>query len=983
MRPPARNRQLLPVALGCLFAVLGLCVALGFLPARAQSPGAEQPAAPTLVVTHVEDAHVSLGEPKQNFGSDPALRVMSDVEALTADVALLQFDLSALPRGAQVLSATLTLYQTDAPTPNGAQTIFANNSEWKEASVTWRNRPKLPNKVLPSLFTTPQQAGVFVPVDVTRFVRAWTGSGGQPNKGFSIQADSTNGPVERRYGSRESEHPPRLAVAYRLPAVRVCAESSDSCAPVAGAEVYNLDTGTVNATDAAGYVVNADSLALGDDLWVRRAAGTDHGATLYHTTGSLVTVEAGAFQGDPAEMRLVVSAARPLYVRDLKVSAQWYVDGDPALRDYLRDQLMAASNALYDFTDGQFVLGKIEVLQNGEGWADADVHIYANNTLAPKAVVGGSVLTDTPDVQATLPLVYIPGNVSIGSYWNRFRTPPGQVNTVDGQTVPPEVTQDDWSLALAHELGHWLLFLFDTYTDVEGSPDRTLAESCLGSAMGDVYRKENHTFVSSQSYWEQYCSHTEAYARLQGRNEWDTIAAWHPWVVKPAEQPAAELAAQFAALDAAAASAGAEELPEALAPPAPLTTVLFVPPASPPGQVAGSAYALQYQDGEAASGEARAFTFRDGRIFDQGKPPKNGVTLTVAGAQVGDRLCVYDVNDFTDDGETPRHQFGCEVIEAGDAELVMTKDLVWQPAVAIEQAGPQEVRLRITQTVEGPPLTLTARLYPEDGPLLQEATFSLTPEGSATITLNLGVPVPPLFVQIFVDEPDGEPATRREVVTDRGVGGGGAFGPKRLYGGVMVQSPNGVAAFQNETPVALAEGESIAWQSVHTAPVPPEGQQMSGQPYGLDAFPPALADDGQIQIQYTGPAATGEPNPAQAAASLFFWNGQQWEKLPTEVTTRVNASAGSVGETVASAPSRGVGLYALFLDEQALPVVTPTPDPGTTPDPNVTPEPGVRPEPGVTPQPGVTPNLGLKPPPGGQGPDMTNQTFLPLIGAPE
>jgi hypothetical protein len=198
------------------------------------------------------------------------------------------------------------------------------------------------------------------------------------------------------------------------------------------------------------------------------------------------------------------------------------------------------------------------------------------------------------------------------------------------------------------------------------------------------------------------------------------------------------------------------------------------------------------------------------------------------------------------------------------------------------------------------------------------------------------------------------------------VGGGGAFGPRRLYGGVMVQSPDGVAAYQKETPVELAEGESIAWQSVAAAPDPPADQQLSGQPYGLDAYPPALADGGQVQIQYTGESVSGAPDPAQAAAAVFFWNGQEWEKLPTEVTTRVNTVDGVSGDTVASAPSRGVGLYALFLDKDALPPpppVTPTPDPGTTP----------------TPLPIVTPT----PPPAGPGQEVTNQTFLPLIGAPQ
>ncbi|MCB0147138.1 MAG: hypothetical protein KDE01_05740, partial [Caldilineaceae bacterium] len=54
-------------------------------------------------------------------------------------------------------------------------------------------------------------------------------------------------------------------------------------------------------------------------------------------------------------------------------------------------------------------------------------------------------------------------------------------------------------------------------------------------------------------------------------------------------------------------------------------------------------------------------------------------------ARLGDRLCVYDINDHAESPDTPRHQFGCEIIAAGDAELAMTLNPAWRPQVTMTQ----------------------------------------------------------------------------------------------------------------------------------------------------------------------------------------------------------------------------------------------------------------------------------------------------------
>ena len=62
---------------------------------------------------------------------------------------------------------------------------------------------------------------------------------------------------------------------------------------------------------------------------------------------------------------------------------------------------------------------------------------------------------------------------------------------------------------------------------------------------------------------------------------------------------------------------------------------------------------------------------------------------------------------------------------------------------------------------------------------------SLARNGDTWSTIfNLPAPVEPVYLQLWVEEAPAAPQTRREVVSDRGTGGNGAFGPARLHGGV-------------------------------------------------------------------------------------------------------------------------------------------------------------------------------------------------------
>ena len=130
---------------------------------------------------------------------------------------------------------------------------------------------------------------------------------------------------------------------------------------------------------------------------------------------------------------------------------------------------------------------------------------------------------------------YTPGYVSMGSYWNRFGTPPNQVNIYQGSVIAAGNAGRRLVHRLAHELGHYLLYLFDTCTDKDGKSSEAIAAQCTGSAMGNAYALQNHAFVSDLAHWTAACNQTEAYHRLNGRTEWATIAGWYSFISVPTQ----------------------------------------------------------------------------------------------------------------------------------------------------------------------------------------------------------------------------------------------------------------------------------------------------------------------------------------------------------------------------------------------------------------------------------------------------------------
>jgi PKD repeat protein len=140
------------------------------------------------------DAKVRSTRSDRNYGSADDLRLRDGAHVWES---FLRFDVSGLP--AAVISAKLRLYVTDGSADGG--TLFATNSGWSEATITYSTRPPLVEPPIGNL--GPVSNGTWVEIDVTSQV---SGNGAFA---FGLSSTSSNSAF---FSSREGANPPELVI---------------------------------------------------------------------------------------------------------------------------------------------------------------------------------------------------------------------------------------------------------------------------------------------------------------------------------------------------------------------------------------------------------------------------------------------------------------------------------------------------------------------------------------------------------------------------------------------------------------------------------------------------------------------------------------------------------------------------------------------------------------------------------------------------
>jgi hypothetical protein len=701
---------------------------------------------------------------------------------------------------------------------------------------------------------------------------------------FKPQPNSTPGPYLRGYVSTETFYPFRV----RGTQVRVLSGTL----PISGAIVYKLPAGADKGglplgssdspftTDNNGYLQGRGEIAIGDTL-VALLPVSPPGWTevfsddveLYYTNISPTPTGLAAYTvSQPGVQMLTVSADKPLLLFNLDVSLEWDARNDPTYLNKLKADLQRTSEFLFDLTNGQAALGRINLFQNRHNWLDAHIRVYANNRLRPYAALGGlvtQVLTD-PLVST---LSYDLGQVHMGATWNRFGDASG------------DNLAEDWARALAHELGHYLFFLDDHYLGWDNDNLLTPVEGCFG-IMADAYRDDFTEFHPGGPNWTDQCQNTLANQEA-GRFDWQTIQTFYP------------LNAPASAND----NPGPTSLPLAL------TQIQVSEPSSPANTLPVPNFYLKHNgDRYLPSPNARAFLFQDRRLIDLGSPIEDKVIAR--GARPGDRLCLYELE---------AERFGCKDISLGsDDQLVINDYPGWRPDLIVTPVTTKTIALSVANLSNVQSLQAQLFLSDDDAPDPQPLN-PLGPNYSGTFDDLDRFSTPALEGYFHVTgliNINGQP-TSVEAITDYAIGGNPTNHKSTNHKSTNHKSTNHKSTNHKSAPVVSADGQVIlsgrdltfgpnqfyALQAATIVSPTLPWATVVGQGYRLltSANAPDLSE-ASISFNYLGrdvPAGTEN----QDWLRIHYFDGNAWQALPTRLDTRHN---------IASAPAQGEGLYALM-----------------------------------------------------------------------
>ncbi len=177
-----------------------------------------------------QDAEIWDQSPNNNYGASAETWVSSAASDTTRS--LLRFNTGAIPAGAQILQATLSLERQSGSGADQPVSAHRIRNSWSEDSVTWNEREAGTNWDMPgadfdiaAIATTPVgPANQRYAWNITPLVQGWV-DGSYPNHGVALVAAIAGMPGERFYTSDEADPSrwPSLSVTYACACGQVCA----------------------------------------------------------------------------------------------------------------------------------------------------------------------------------------------------------------------------------------------------------------------------------------------------------------------------------------------------------------------------------------------------------------------------------------------------------------------------------------------------------------------------------------------------------------------------------------------------------------------------------------------------------------------------------------------------------------------------------------------------------------------------------------
>jgi len=680
---------------------------------------------------------------------------------------------------------------------------------------------------------------------------------------------------------------------FRVRGSQVRVVTAGTQAPAAGAFVYRLpqtqtriarpyqdQQGKPFITDPQGYLQGRGELAQGDQLIALWPITATNSYTLYYTSASPNARDLDAYTVSALGVQtLTVAATNPLLLFNLDIALEWDARRDVQFMTQLQQDLHHTAELLYDWSNGQATLGRIRLFHDAkrypeigdwQPWLSAHIRLFATNRLRPSAAQGGIVERTTTD-PLKAQVAYAPGQIYIGATWNRFGDSTGSLG-------------EDWPRTLAHELSHYLFYLDDNYLGFNDARRLVPVTSCPG-AMADPYRDDNSEYHPTVN-WLPGCTNTLSH-HATARSDWATIQTFYPQLHEPTGGFNSE--------------------------PGPTTLPLAIPRLEEFAASANNAllsapiFSLAQRDGQSIipDDRARAFIFQGDWLTDLGGTSAG--LVTARGAQVDDRLCVFDPG---------MQRQGCKVITASDSQLTLETKPDWQPQVLVAPVTSTTLQISVTNVPAG--LSLAARLYPIENPA--SAAVTLTANSNAYVgTMTAADPALSGYLHVWVVES----GFRRETVVDYTVGGN----PGRIWSrGGRIWSrggriwSRGVRLVARDAPIISGDGQVVLYtddllldptkewfytiQAATLLPNPPSWTTVVGRGYWLQTLgDEAILQKASLSFHYLGSEV---PAGQEANLRLYFCacvNSNIWEALDTTVDKDNN---------VAAALSRGSGLYVLM-----------------------------------------------------------------------
>jgi hypothetical protein len=156
------------------------------------------------------DAQISAASVTKNYGTSTVAN--TGFVGRAARQTLLSFDLSPIPAGSTISSASLNLYANAVPSLSSAVEVHRITAPWAEATVTWSSLAGAYDPTIAATFASGAAAGARS-VDITGLVQGWR-SGATVNNGVLLTQPAAT--EFTSYNTAEASH------ASTRPALSVC-----------------------------------------------------------------------------------------------------------------------------------------------------------------------------------------------------------------------------------------------------------------------------------------------------------------------------------------------------------------------------------------------------------------------------------------------------------------------------------------------------------------------------------------------------------------------------------------------------------------------------------------------------------------------------------------------------------------------------------------------------------------------------------------